>query len=156
MKLRPLTSFTLVPLAALGTFGLFTSAPASASSGAGTKVTATETEFHIALSKKSFTPGTYTFVAKNKGTVTHALEITGPGLKSPRTKGINPGKSADLTVKLKDGKYDVFCPEPGHKAMGMNVNLVISASGGTSSTTTSNMPTNTSTTKAPASGGYGY
>jgi hypothetical protein len=153
MKLRPLTPFALVPLAALGTLTLFASAPAGASSSTGTKVTALETEYHIALSKKSFTPGTYTFVAKNKGSITHALEITGPGLKGAKTKGINPGKSADLTVKLKVGKYDVFCPVPDHKALGMNVNLVIRASSGTSTTTTSNLPTNTSPTMAPESGG---
>jgi hypothetical protein len=114
----------LLPLAALAT-GVVTAA-AAGPAGASTKtttVTAVETEFHIALSKKTFTPGRYTFVAENKGHVTHALEITGPGLGGPQTKDIEPGQSAKLTVTFKKGTYDVFCPVPGHKMLGMNVNV---------------------------------
>ena len=62
---------------------------------------AVETEFHIALSKKTFTPGKYTFVAVNKGQTTHALEITGLGLKKAMTKNLSPGQSAKLTVTFK-------------------------------------------------------
>jgi uncharacterized cupredoxin-like copper-binding protein len=102
--------------------------PAGASTKA-TSVKAVETEFHIALSKKTYTPGRYTFVAENKGHVTHALEITGPGLKSPTTKNLAPGQSAKLTVTFKKGTYDVFCPVPGHKMLGMNVNLSVGGAG---------------------------
>ena len=98
--------------------------PVGASSKA-SMVIAKETDFHIALSKKSFSAGKYTFVALNKGHVTHSLEITGPGLSSPRTKNIAPGQRTDLTVKLKRGRYDVFCPVPGHKALGMNLNITV-------------------------------
>jgi uncharacterized cupredoxin-like copper-binding protein len=86
-------------------------------------VKALETDFHIALSKHKFVPGKYTFEAENKGHVIHSLEITGPGLKQPKTRNLSPGQSAKLTVTLKKGSYDVFCPVPGHKALGMNVNL---------------------------------
>jgi uncharacterized cupredoxin-like copper-binding protein len=86
-------------------------------------VKAIETDFHIALSRHSFSPGKYTFEAENKGHVTHSLEITGPGLKHPHTKNLAAGQSAKLTVTFKKGAYDVFCPIPGHKALGMNVNL---------------------------------
>jgi uncharacterized cupredoxin-like copper-binding protein len=109
----------------------------SASAGASSRPTvvkATETDFHIALSKRSFSAGKYTFVAVNKGAVTHSLEITGPGLSSPRTKNIEPGQRTKLTVTLKKGAYDIFCPVPGHKALGMNVNIRV---GSGSSTTTS-------------------
>jgi uncharacterized cupredoxin-like copper-binding protein len=104
-----------------------------------TVVKASETDFHIALSKHSFGAGKYTFVAINKGAVTHSLEITGPGLSSPKTKDIQPGQSTKLTVTLKKGAYDVFCPVPGHKALGMNVNIKVgSGSGSGSSTSTTN------------------
>ncbi len=87
---------------------------------------AVETDFHIALSKKTFGPGTYTFVAINKGKTTHALEITGSGLHAS-TADISPGQSVKLKVVFKSGgKYDVFCPVPGHKMLGMNVNLKVS------------------------------
>jgi uncharacterized cupredoxin-like copper-binding protein len=91
-----------------------------------TVVKATETDFHIALSKTTWKPGKYTFVATNKGLTTHTVEITGPGLKSPRAPNISPGQRTKLTVTLKTGKYDLFCPIPGHKALGMNVNITVS------------------------------
>ena len=99
-------------------------APASASTSA-TTVKATETDFHIALSKSSFKTGKYVFDAVNKGHTTHALMITGPGIKMAMTKDIQPGQSATLAVTLKKGTYDVFCPIPGHKALGMNVNITV-------------------------------
>jgi uncharacterized cupredoxin-like copper-binding protein len=112
----------LTALAALGALTL-TAGPAGAATKT-TTVTATETDFHIALSKKTFTPGRYTFVAKNKGQTTHALQITGQGLNAT-TKNFGPGQSAKLTVTLKKGKYDVFCPVPGHKELGMNVHIKV-------------------------------
>jgi len=125
MKLRSTPAMAaLIPLAAIGTFALVGSGPAGASSKT-TTVKAVETDFHIALSKKSFRPGRYTFVAENKSKITHALAISGPGLKNAATPDIAPGKSVDLKVTLKRGKYDIFCPVPGHKALGMNVNVVV-------------------------------
>ena len=41
------------------------------------------------------------------------------------TKDIDPGQSATLAVTLKKGAYDIFCPIPGHKALGMNVNISV-------------------------------
>lgn len=134
-----------VPLAAALGLSLTAAAPAGASKA--TTVKAVETDFHIALSKTSFSPGTYVFVAQNKGHTTHALEITGPGLKHAISKDISPGQSTQLRVTLKKGNYDVFCPVPGHKMLGMNVNLVVKSGGGTSANTSS---------KSSSSGGYGY
>lgn len=117
----------LQSLAALGVAGGFVAAAAgpSGASSKPTVVTANETDFHISLSKHSFAVGKYTFVAVNKGQVTHALEITGPGLSQPKTKNIQPGQKTDLNVTLKKGVYDVFCPVPGHKALGMNLNIAV-------------------------------
>ncbi|HEX4128191.1 MAG TPA: cupredoxin domain-containing protein [Acidimicrobiales bacterium] len=125
--IRNAAAVSLIALAAAG--GATMAAPASASTV--TTVKAVETDFHIALSKKSFTAGRYTFVAQNKGRTTHALMITGPGIKMAMTKDIAPGQSAKLTVTLKKGAYDIDCPVPGHKALGMNVNLSVRG-GGTS------------------------
>jgi uncharacterized cupredoxin-like copper-binding protein len=132
MSLRhKVASAALVPLTMLGVLGIASGARAGASAKASAKVTtvkAIETEFHIALSVKHFKPGKYVFLTENKGSATHALEITGPGLHNATTADLGPGQSAKLKVTLKKGKYDVFCPVPGHKAEGMNVNLVITAS----------------------------
>jgi uncharacterized cupredoxin-like copper-binding protein len=139
-------TIALIPVTALGVLTFTAASPAGASSKA-TSVTATETDFHIKLSKTSFKAGSYIFRAENKGHTTHAFEITGPGLHNAKTKDLSPGQSATLKVTFKKGKYDVFCPIPGHKALGMNVNLVIGASASTAGVTTQ-------TTKP--SSGYGY
>ena len=83
----------------------------------------------------------------NKGQTTHALMITGPGISMAMTKHLSPGQSAKLTVTFKKGAYDIDCPIPGHKALGMNVNITV----GGSATTTSK-----STSSNGGSGGYGY
>ncbi|HTU39913.1 MAG TPA: plastocyanin/azurin family copper-binding protein [Acidimicrobiales bacterium] len=135
-------------------------APAGASSKT-TTVNAVETDFHIALSKKTFAPGKYTFVAMNKGQTTHALEITGSGLKNAVTKDISPGQSTKLTVTFKKGPYDIFCPVPGHKMLGMNVNIVVGGSAATTSKTSGKTSGGSSggssnSSSGGSSGGYGY
>lgn len=123
----------------------------SASAGGGTKVTATLTEFHIALSMSSFKPGTYTFDAVNSGSVPHSLEINGPGVSDQSVSGdISPGSSGTLTVTLQDGTYDVFCPVDGHKSMGMDMTITVSGSGGGVSTGGGS----STTTKSGGYGGY--
>jgi uncharacterized cupredoxin-like copper-binding protein len=137
-------------LAVLGGLVALGGAPTGAAV-ASTKVTvvkATETDFHIALSKVTWKPGKYKFVATNKGVTTHTLQITGPGLGSnTRAQDISPGQSTTLTVTLKKGKYDLFCPSPGHKQLGMNVNITVGSGGSSSS---GGAPT--TTTHAPAAG----
>ena len=61
--------------------------------------------------------------------------ISGPGITMAMTKHIAPGQSAKLTVTLKKGAYDIDCPIPGHKALGMNVDINV---GGTATTTSKN------------------
>jgi ABC-type transport system substrate-binding protein len=151
MKMRSTSAkIALIPLAAMGALALTGGSPAGASAKA-TTVKAVETDFHIALSKKSFSPGTYTFVAQNKGKTTHALAITGPGLKNADTSDISAGQSVKLTVTLKDGKYDIYCPVPGHKMLGMNVNVTVKGKGAHTTGTKT-----TPTTSGGGSGGAGF
>ena len=130
-----------LPLAALAAASgatvaatVLSAVPASASTST-TSVKAIETDFHIALSKSSFKSGRYVFDAVNKGQTTHALMITGPGIKMAMTKDIQPGQSATLAVTLKKGAYDIYCPIPGHKALGMNVNINVGGAATTSAST---------------------
>ena len=98
---------------------------AGSASGA-TVVKATETEFHIALSQKTFSPGTYKFVATDKGQLQHNLVINGPGVNQMKTPGLlSPGQSGSVTVTLAKGTYDIFCGVPGHKAQGMDVHITV-------------------------------
>jgi plastocyanin len=130
--------------------------PAASGQVQGTKVTATLTEFHIALSQSTFAPGTYTFVATDAGQATHALEINGPGVDGKATSDVSPGQSANLTVTLQAGSYDVFCPVGNHKAMGMDLTVKVAAgAGGGASPTTSAMPSMTGSSPTTGGGGYG-
>ncbi|MEC4019809.1 copper-binding protein [Streptomyces sp. H27-D2] len=94
-----------------------------------TQVTAKLTDFHIALSQKTFKTGAYTFVAKNSGQHDHALEIEGPGGEH-RSQTLAPGESGQLKVTLKSGSYKIYCPVDGHKDQGMKTNITVGGAGG--------------------------
>ena len=138
-----------------------TAAPGSTAGGQGTQVTVIDTDFHQAFSTLSFQPGTYTFLTENKGKAPHALTVAGPGVNSS-TSTIEPGQSASLTVTLQAGSYDVYCPVPGHKALGMNTEITVGggSAGGSAPTTAapaSTPPTTAApTTTAPGGGGVSY
>ena len=89
-------------------------------------VPVTEVEFKIGLPSTSLAPGTYTFDLTNKGRVGHDLVFNGPGVNNEKTPVIDPGKTAQLTVELKSGTYDVYCSVPGHKQAGMDVKVSVS------------------------------
>lgn len=91
----------------------------------GTQVTLTETEFALKLSRTSFTPGTYTFTADNAGKAAHALEVEGPGVSEAKTATIQGGQKATVTVTLKKGTYELYCPVSGHKELGMDKNIQV-------------------------------
>lgn len=89
-----------------------------------TSVTVTEREFSFTLSMKNFAPGTYTFTINNAGTASHGLSVKGPGVNS--TSSIIPaGKSTKLTVALKKGTYELWCPVDNHRAMGMMTKISV-------------------------------
>ncbi|MEU1464410.1 copper-binding protein [Streptomyces sp. NPDC005727] len=91
----------------------------------GTRVTVTETEYALKLSRSSFAPGTYTFVSDNHGRITHALSIDGPGVEDARTGNLRSGQEGTLTVHLKKGTYDLYCPVDGHKQLGMDQHIEV-------------------------------
>jgi uncharacterized cupredoxin-like copper-binding protein len=95
----------------------------TAAKPAATKVPVSETEFKITLASTNFKAGETTFEAKNDGKIPHDLAIKGTGDK---TKLIQPGGTADLTVTLKPGTYELYCTVPGHEAAGMRLNITVS------------------------------
>ena len=115
----------LIPLATLGTLALASGGPAGASSKATTK--------------RRSGPRPWPSPAQ--------------GLHNAATADIAPGKSLNLTVTFTDGKYDIFCPVADHKAMGMNVNIVVTGGAAhATSSTTAESPASTAT----SSGGVSY
>ncbi|MCC9307812.1 copper-binding protein [Kitasatospora sp. RB6PN24] len=148
---------TLLALALLATATACSSgkAPAAGSGsptagGQGTTVTVTEKEYSLGLSQTQFTPGSYTFVADNAGTVAHALAISGPGVSLTQTPTISPGGKAQFTVTLQQGGYELWCPVDSHKALGMDTHIQVGAAGSASPTAGGAATTSSGTT----GGGY--
>jgi plastocyanin len=116
-----------VLLAALG----FTAAPARRPSGDPAAVNAKLSEWKVELSEHTITAGTVTFTVANVGSIPHAFEVEGQGIEQ-ETAVIQPGANATLTLTLKPGTYEVYCPvgEASHKKLGMEAHLkVVGAKG---------------------------
>jgi nitrite reductase (NO-forming) len=116
---RALSMLALAALAAGGmaVAGVVTSGAADAKTKPKVvRVTVVMREFKFALSRRSVPTGTtVVFKVVNRGKITHDFKIHGK-----RTKNLNPGKSATLTVKFaKKGRYAYLCTIPGHAALGM-------------------------------------
>lgn len=79
----------------------------------------------LRFTKKTLTAkaGTVEFGFSNPSQTPHAFEIEGHGVEKA-TKVIT-GATAGLTVKLKPGKYEFYCPVDGHKAAGMRGTLTV-------------------------------
>jgi uncharacterized cupredoxin-like copper-binding protein len=70
-------------------------------------------------------PGTYVFRAVNVGNAPHALRIEGNGIEEQQTEEIGPGESADLTVTLDSGTYEMDCPVDDHEDLGMRGTITV-------------------------------
>jgi uncharacterized cupredoxin-like copper-binding protein len=77
-------------------------------------------------SKLSAPAGKITVAMKNPGSSgsEHGLEIEGNGVEK-RGKIVQPGGTSKVTLKLKPGKYEYYCPVTGHKAAGMKGKLTV-------------------------------
>lgn len=54
----------------------------------------------------------------------HGIAVEGHGVDKDG-KTVTPGSASRLTVKLKPGRYEFYCPVPGHKAAGMKGVLIV-------------------------------
>jgi uncharacterized cupredoxin-like copper-binding protein len=68
--------------------------------------------------------GKVTVVMDNPSQTPHAVEVEGNGVEQA-TKTLTGG-TAKMTVDLKPGKYEFYCPVDGHKAAGMKGTLTVS------------------------------
>ena len=114
------------PPATGGTTSTSTASSSAASAPARSAVTATEKEYSIALSTTAFAPGTYTFTIQNQGTFPHNLNVKGPGVAGQISSTVAPGGSAQLTVILQSGSYELWCSIDGHQDRGMDLTVQVS------------------------------
>ncbi|MEE6265518.1 MULTISPECIES: hypothetical protein [Streptomyces] len=133
LRFLALAALTAVTACSNGSAPTPTPTP-SASARAGTTITVTEKEYSLALSPAQATSGTVAFVVDNAGTVAHALAIAGPGVSNAHTSTIPPGGRARLTVALRPGSYELWCPIAKHKELGMETHLQVRGNGSASPT----------------------
>ena len=61
----------------------------------------------------------------NPRSTPHAVEIEGNGVEE-ETETVTSGDAPPITVDLKPGTYEFYCPVPGHKEAGMKGTLTVS------------------------------
>src|SRR2546425_9954479 len=93
-------------------------------------VTARLSEWKVELSEATIAAGPVSFTVTNAGSIPHAFEVEGQGIER-ETELIQPGSAATLTLTLKVGTYEVYCPvgEDSHKKLGMETHLKVVESG---------------------------
>ena len=96
-------------------------------------VSVTLSEWKVELSARTIPAGAVTFTVANVGSIPHALEVEGQGIEQ-ETAVIQPGASATLTLTLKPGTYEVYCPvgNDSHKKLGMETELNVAPATGAS------------------------
>jgi uncharacterized cupredoxin-like copper-binding protein len=77
-------------------------------------------------SKLTVTHGRVSLVMKNPSGSgkPHAVAVEGKGVDKDG-KTVSPGGTSKVTVTLKKGTYEFYCPVDGHKAAGMEGKLVV-------------------------------
>jgi uncharacterized cupredoxin-like copper-binding protein len=127
-----------------------TGGAAADTGGGGQRIEVSATDFHFDPPDITAEAGEVTFVLKNDGQTGHALEIEGEGVEE-ETDTIEPGQTAELTVDLKDGTYEFYCPVDGHKEQGMEGTVTVGSGGAGSGSTDTGMEDTSS-----GSAGSGY
>ena len=99
---------------------------ASASVANAQPVAVTLSEFKIGLARDTVKAGPVTFRVKNAGAIAHGFYVIGDKVDKG-TPDIPAGQEASLTLTLKAGTYEVFCPmsDNSHKLGGMTRKLVV-------------------------------
>jgi plastocyanin len=105
-----------------------TEAPSPAGGGATLVETAQESG-GLSFSRSELTAraGSVTVTLDNPSAngLPHAIEIEGNGVEE-ETETIQPGDRASVTVDLRPGRYEFYCPVGNHRQQGMEGTLTVS------------------------------
>src|SRR5438046_3584761 len=125
------SSRTVFPVAVLG--ALVGVAPRSHPDAA-SQVNVRLSEWKVELSQQTIATGAVRFAVTNAGSIPHGFEVEGQGIEK-EIETIQPGATDTLTLTLKPGTYEVYCPvgEDSHKKLGMETHLKVAAATGSGS-----------------------
>lgn len=83
-------------------------------------------EFRFTPKDVTIKPGEVIFSIRNEGEIEHNFVIEdAAGKKVAGIASILPGKTDQLRVTLRSGKYAILCDLPGHKDAGMRGTLTV-------------------------------
>jgi uncharacterized cupredoxin-like copper-binding protein len=103
-----------------------TASGGSGGSGGGQTVDLTAVDYKFNPSDPSVKSGEVTFNLANNGQQPHSLEIEDVNGQDQELEGdVSPGQSGTLKVNLPPGKYEFYCPVPGHKELGMEGDITV-------------------------------
>ncbi len=88
----------------------------------GAIVNVTEDEYHIHM-PTAFPAGIVEFHITNNGQHNHNFKIKGMGVEEQLPTDLLPGMTADISVKLVPGVYDVIDPTLGYADLGMRLSV---------------------------------
>src|SRR5438445_941021 len=111
---------------ALGLLGAVVGAASRPHLDVAAQVSVKLSEWNVGLSQASIAAGPVTFVVTNAGSIPHGFEVEGQGIEK-EIETIQPGASDTLTLTLKAGSYEVYCPvgADSHKKLGMDTHLKV-------------------------------
>jgi uncharacterized cupredoxin-like copper-binding protein len=88
------------------------------------RLSASKSALKFNKSRLTVRHGKVTLVMKNPSGIEHAIAVEGHGVDKDG-KTVGKGGTSRVTVTLKKGKYEFYCPVDGHKAAGMKGTLVV-------------------------------
>jgi len=102
-----------------------TTAASSGGGSSGALALAAPADGSLKFDKTTLTAksGKVTIDFDNPSSTPHAVEVEGNGVEQ-KTNTVTNGK-VSLSVDLKPGKYEFYCPVPGHRQAGMQGTLTV-------------------------------
>jgi uncharacterized cupredoxin-like copper-binding protein len=99
---------------------------AGGSSGGGESIDVSLTDFKLDPADPTVKAGQVTINATNDGDTTHSIEIEGNGIEETELPNdLAPGDNGSLSVDLKPGTYEWYCPVGNHRDLGMEGEVTV-------------------------------